>query len=160
MSETNLKNLRILFSASEFNNHCAKLNEKSKRKRLLVDFHDSLSLKLQSAHDINCWLSVVYNWFNSKSFWNALYKCIMPECTAKFKCNIPNKPLANDDVILTINCIGACNHDKISKKSRCTKQLRKEVGLNLLSNGVSCVIDENIIYNNAMEVEDNFREGF
>ena len=147
-------NRSVIFSSEEFQKHESKVETVSKRKRLLVDFHDALTLKLQNCSPLNCWLVAKYNWFNKKLFWKALYKCLDKHCECEFSCLIENKPERNQDVLVKITQYGFSTHEKINKFRRCVREERALLGLELLGKSVSTIRDEHIIHNHE-NVEDN-----
>lgn len=50
------------------------------------------------------------------------------------------------------------NHDQIIKKERFYGDKRSNIALEVMSKGISKVIDENVIFNYENDVEDNFYE--
>ncbi|RNA15894.1 hypothetical protein BpHYR1_008136 [Brachionus plicatilis] len=98
------------------------LQEFFTRRRFLTDFHDNLSYKLQKNLNVNCWLSVIYNWFNNKTYWSAKYSCIEKECKVNFDCKIESQPKINQDVFVCVVQNGICIHKHFLKEKRYTAE--------------------------------------
>lgn len=153
------KNYVISFTFNEWTGHVSRIKQKNERKRLLVDFHDNLSYKLQNLYELKCWLKNLYNWFNDKIYWTGSYKCLYNDCSGKFFCFIEKEPIQNVDVLIVVEYNGLCSHEKIVKKRRCTDVERTKLGLELLGKGISNVHDENVIYNFENDCENDFFKG-
>lgn len=153
------KNVSIEFSFNEWMDHFSKINQNSKRKRFLVDFHDKLSFKLQQEKHCKCWLKCNYNWFNNRTYWSGSYKCIYEKCGNNFYAFCKNEPIINQNVLLKVHFKDEnVNHDQIIKKKRYYGDKRSNIALEVMSKGISNLIDENVIYNFENDLQDNFYE--
>ncbi|CAF1040289.1 unnamed protein product [Brachionus calyciflorus] len=146
----------ISFPYTEWLEHLSSIKENLVRKRLLVDFHDNLSYKLPNTYNIKCWLVNTYNWFNNKLFWTAKYKCKHDECNGIFTCFIKKEPNVNEDVLVFVQFNGDCIHEKIGKIPRCSGVKRDNLAIKLIADGISNVLDENVVYN----YENSYSEDF
>lgn len=94
-NKENLQSIDIEFDRKDF--ELFKIS-RTQRKRLLVDFEQSLNEKLQ-LKGFNCYFECNYNWFkNEKSLnnekvinWKGLYECIDPKCSNYIKPSIINQ---------------------------------------------------------------------
>ena len=152
----NQKNFVIRLKYEEWKNHLSKVKLNSARQRLLVDFHNRLSYELQNTYGVKCCLKNWYNWFNNKIYWTALYKCIFNDCKVTYYCYISTEPKKNEDVLIIVEKNGESDHEKILKKRRIVDEERAELGLKLMGQGISNIIDENVIFNNENDCEDDF----
>ncbi|CAF0939510.1 unnamed protein product [Brachionus calyciflorus] len=146
----------VSFTNEEWIKHYSKVKQGNDRKRLLVDFHDNLSFKLQKLYNVKCWLTNIYNWFNEKTYWSGSFKCSLNQCQGKFYAFIKNEPNKNEDIIVKIDYNGLCNHENIIKKRRCTCEERTILGLEIMAKGISNVFDDNFILNYENDCKDDY----
>ncbi|CAF1014569.1 unnamed protein product [Brachionus calyciflorus] len=153
-----LLNYAIRFSYEEWTEHISKIKQNNERQRLLIDFHDKLSYKLQGIYNIKCWLKNVYNWFNKSIYWTARYNCLSNNCQVKFDCMIKSEPSKHADILVIIRQKGECLHEKIIKKRRINEDEMTKLGLDVMAKGVSNIYDENLIFNFENNCSEDFFE--
>lgn len=100
---------------------------------------------------VKCWLKNIYNHITTCTvrqcsfYWKGLYKCINPNCNARFKAFIQDKPINGGSII--VNWSKGSSHEKLKKPSRLTGEERGKTSKNIMIHGTNFVRNENIIHN-------------
>lgn len=123
------------------------------RQRLLADFHNFLSKKLQD-NGLNCWLRCDFNWFcsnkskkSTSKYWCGTYHCIVNECKIILKAFVED-PIVDVEQKVRINVFffGKCTHEK-KTLIQLSKEQKEQLGYKLKAEGVSNTIVNHILLN-------------
>jgi hypothetical protein len=127
------------------------------RKRFLTGFDDYISNKLQEK-GFCCWLRSIYNWIkksNKDKLWKGKYKCLSELCHLKFQAEVTLN--LNESLDFSLTWYGTCSHTKFKPGYRIVKNERSDVAVQLISNGLSNYISENIISNQVLKEKDGIK---
>jgi hypothetical protein len=136
------------------------------RKTLGSDFLHCICKELQVSLGINCWFGLGSNTLNSKTerIWTANYRCVSPQCQARFKCYIlRNQKVSTDDkieLIVEVQNLSDKPHAKRVKKPQLVGEKRKQALLEVKATSVKRVVNKNIIANQQTGAEgiNNYKE--
>jgi hypothetical protein len=158
-----MKSFSVNFEKREFNEFFDKIKQtKAGRKRFLVDFHNTLTSKLQKNFSLKCGLYNIYNWINdnqSEFFWRGSYKCLHTNCQAKFDCFIRRSDLSKnvskfeettEYIVITVIVNEIATHELYNKKKRFSNEERDKLLKDVLAKGVTRVLNENILHNHRV----------
>ena len=155
----NLESIYIEFDKKEFEAFKISGNE---RKRLLVDFEQSLNDMLQRK-GFNCYFGCNYNWFKNQTLldnfenvkWNGLYQCIDPKCTNFIKPCLFEQ--SEQKVLIRVFFSNEIKHTRIEKNIRITGNERKLLSHSLKAVGVTNIFNK-YNFENCIEKKSNLRQ--